>query len=199
MATYKGPKNKLSRREGMDLFNKGEKLRRAEIPPGMHGKKTGRKQSDYGRQLRSKQKAKRMYGIMEKQFRNYVLKAYKTKGNVGAELVTLVERRLDNTLYRLGIVPTRRSARQLISHGHVMINGLRVNIPSYSVNVGDVIGLDPKVEDNAAIRRMEEIGLGTPPEWLERKDRSGKVIRMPEITDLKEPISIVDIIEFYSR
>src|SRR3972149_2260831 len=131
MARYTGPKDRLSRREGFDLYGAGAKLTRLTVPPGMHGPRGMGKTSRYGRQLREKQKVKRLYGVLEKQFRKYVDHALKSKGNTGEVLLSLLEKRLDNVVYRLGITPTRSAARQLVSHRHVFVNGKKVNIPSY--------------------------------------------------------------------
>src|SRR3990167_8520771 len=137
MAKYTGPKDRLSRREGFDLFGKGSKLTRLSVFPGVHGPKGLRGQSQYGKQLREKQKVRRLYGVMEAQFRRYVERALKSKGNTGEALLALLERRLDNVVFRLGFTPTRMSARQVVSHGHIFVNGKRLNIPSYQVVVGD--------------------------------------------------------------
>jgi small subunit ribosomal protein S4 len=198
MARYIGPKNRLSRREGVDLFGKGIKLRRPTTKPGMHGTKRGSKPTSYGTQLRAKQVAKRFYGIQERQFRNYFLQAGKTRGNTAEELIVLLERRLDNVVYRLGLAPTRPAARQLVSHGHILVNGKKVNVPSFQTKIGDTVELD---EISRRIPYIEElvnhpkIGLG----WLEREESRGKIVRYPTIYDLPEPISLSDIIEFYSR
>src|SRR4030067_2778228 len=144
MARYTGPKDRLSRREGVDLFGKGAKLTRLNVPPGMHGAKRMRALSQYGRQLREKQKAKRLYGVMERQFKNYIHKALKIKGNTANELVSLLEKRLDNAVYRLGFAPTRFAARQVVSHRHVLLNNNKVNIPSCQVKKGDTVSLTSK-------------------------------------------------------
>src|SRR3989337_3107828 len=141
MARYTGPKDKLSRREGFDLFGKGSRLTRLTVPPGMHGPRGVRKGSQYGRQLREKQKVKRLYGLMERQFKRYIDQALKKKGNTGEMLLSLLERRLDNAVYRLGFAPTRAAARQLVSHRHVFIDGKRVNIPSFEIKQGNTISL----------------------------------------------------------
>jgi small subunit ribosomal protein S4 len=133
MARYTGPKDRLSRREGTDLFGKGIKLTRITVPPGQHGPKGLRRVSQYGRQLREKQKVKRFYGIFENQFRRYVNEALKSRGNTGEALLVNLEKRLDNVVYRLGFASSRPGARQLVSHKHVLVNGNRVNIPSYQV------------------------------------------------------------------
>src|SRR5512146_886684 len=142
MAKYVGPKDRLSRRENFDMFGAGAKLTRLNVPPGVHGPKGVRGQSQFGKQLREKQKVKRIYGIMERQFRRYVEEALKTKGNTGEALLGALERRLDNATYRLGFVPSRPAARQLVSHGHVLVNGKKVNIPSYKLAIGDTVSLD---------------------------------------------------------
>jgi small subunit ribosomal protein S4 len=198
MARYTGPKDRLSRREGFDLFGKGSKLTRLAVPPGVHGPKGSRRPSQYGRQLREKQKVKRAYGVMEKQFRGYVTKAFKTRGNTGEKLLSFLERRLDNVVYRLGFVPTRVAARQLISHRHVLVNGKKVNIPSYQVKIGDIITLTQKAAEIPAVRKAlkEDIKI---PGWMKRKAIVGKIESIPVKDDVPEPISTQDIVEFYSR
>lgn len=200
MAKYIGPKDKLSRREGFDLFDKGQKLRKLEIKPGQSGSNRGKKQSEYGKQLRSKQKAKRFYGVLERQFRNYVAEASKSKAKSGEALISLLEMRLDNVVFRLGLAPTRPAARQLVSHYHVVVNGKPLNIPSYQVKLGDIVGLSETAKEIPSIKELLE-GEDKPqvPEWLERTDGSGKMLRKPILTDVREPISVIDIIEFYSR
>lgn len=198
MAKYNGPKDRLSRREGYDLFGKGGKLTRLTVPPGMHGPKGTRKRSQFGEQLREKQKVKRLYGLLEKQFSKYVTQALKSKGNTGEALVSLLERRLDNVVYRLGFAPSRSSARQLVSHRHVLVNDKRVNIPSYQIMLGDVISLSSKASEIPYIKQglTEKIKLAS---WLERKANFGKVGRLPKRDDIPEPINETDIVEFYSR
>src|SRR5260221_8228818 len=151
MARYTGPKNRLSRREGIDLGAKtvGSKshaslLRRLNIPPGIHGPKGQRKMSNFGTQLREKQKVKRMYGVLERQFRKSFERAKKWKGNTGEKLLEFMERRLDNTVYRMGLAPTRAMSRQLVTHGHVMVDGKRLSIPSALVEAGYVVTLRAK-------------------------------------------------------
>ncbi|MEK7503925.1 MAG: 30S ribosomal protein S4 [Patescibacteria group bacterium] len=191
MGRYTGPKNRLSRREGVDLFGKGHKLRRAIVPPGQHGAKRKRKSSDYGIQLREKQKVRRMYGIMEKQFRNLFEKASRIKGSTSESFLRFLELRLDNVIYRLGLVPTRNMARQVVSHGHVKVNGMKVNIPSYQVRVGEEITLAEQL-----VRSKENTII---PAWLDRQGIIGRVARLPERTDVSEPISEQLIVEYYSR
>lgn len=198
MARYTGPKDRLSRREGFDLFGSGAKLTRIMVPPGQHGPKGVRKRSEFGRQLREKQKTKRIYGVLERQFKRYVARARKVRGNTGETLLTLLERRLDNIVYRLGFAPTRNSARQLVSHGHVKVNGVRVTIPSFEIDIGDTIELSARA---AGIPPVAKLLSGKPslPDWLERKAIVGKVLRLPTRADIVEPIVEQDIVEFYSR
>lgn len=207
MARYTGPKNRLSRREGIDLGLKtvGSKahaslMRRLNIAPGMHGAKgSRRKVSEYGLQLREKQKVKRLYGVLEKQFRRVFERAKKWRGNTGEKFLEFLERRLDNVVYRLGIAPTRTSARQFVSHGHVQVNGKRVNIPSYEVEIDEVITLKEKALKIPAVAKSLEDTAKVIPEWLARKGPVGKVIRMPVRPDVSEDINEQLIIEFYSR
>jgi small subunit ribosomal protein S4 len=199
MARYTGPKDRLSRREGFDLFGTGLKLTRLMVPPGVHGPKGSRGSSQYGRQLREKQKVKRLYGLLEKQFRKYVEQALKSRGNTGEKLIGFLEKRLDNVIFRLGFAPSRPSARQIVSHGHVMVDGKKVNIPSYQLVVGQTVSLDSKGMNIPAVAKLlksEEIKL---PAWLEKKAAVGKVARDPKREDIIEPISEKDIVEFYSR
>jgi small subunit ribosomal protein S4 len=199
MARYRGPKDRLSRREGLDLFGKGAKLTRLTVPPGQHGPKGTRRPSQYGTQLREKQKVKRIYGILEKQFKKYIDQALKSKGNTGEALLSLLERRLDNVVYRLGFAPTRPAARQLVSHRHILVNGKKVNIPSYQVKAGETISLSAKAIATPVIKNLLEVKNPKVPGWLERKAAVGKVKREPKREDIVEPISEQDIVEFYSR
>jgi small subunit ribosomal protein S4 len=199
MAKYVGPKDRLSRRENFDLFNAGAKLTRLGIPPGVHGPKGARGSSQYGKQLREKQKVKRLYGIMEAQFRKYVNDAFRKKGNTGETLLTNLERRLDNTVFRLGFAPSRPSARQMVSHRHVLVNGKKVNIPSLELKAGDTVSLDGKALSIPEVKRAFEQKDFNPPSWLERKAAVGKVSALPKREDIVEPISEQDIVEFYSR
>lgn len=199
MARYTGPKDRLSRREGFDLYGAGAKLTRLTVPPGMHGPKRMGKVSRYGRQLREKQKVKRFYGVLEKQFRRYVDHALKSKGNTGEVLLSLLEKRLDNVVYRLGFAPTRSAARQLVSHRHVLVNGKKVNVPSYQVRPGETITVGSKGMEIPAVKKSLSEGDFKPPAWLKRKGPAGKVEREPKREDIVEPISEQDIVEFYSR
>lgn len=200
MARYTGPKDRLSRREGFDLFSKGAKLTRLAVPPGVHGPMGSRRMpSQYGRQLREKQKVKRLYGILEKQFNKYVDSALKARGNTGERLLTLLEKRLDNVIFRLGFVPTRPAARQLVSHRHILVNGKKVNIPSFEISVGDIVRISDKGAAIPAVKKSLEEKDKKIPGWLERKAIVGKVVREPSREDIIEPISEQDIVEFYSR
>lgn len=191
MGKYTGPKNRLSRREGVDLFAKGNKLRRADVRPGQHGAKMVRRQSGYGTQLREKQKVRRMYGLLEKQFFNYFAAANKMKGSTGETLISFLERRLDNVVYRLGLVPTRNMARQVVGHGHIKVNGKEVNIPSFRVKIDD------QIEIAGNLSRIKEDS--STPAWLDRRGTIGKVLRLPERSDVLEQISEQLIVEFYSK
>ncbi len=174
-------------------------LRRLNIPPGQHGPRGMRKMSDFGTQLREKQKVKRMYGILERQFRKYFDRAKKWRGNTGEKLIEFLESRLDNVLYRLGFVPTRPMARQFISHGHVLVNGKKVSIPSFAVSQNQVITLSAKAMKHPAVAKLLEDKAFQPPEWLAREAGAGKVVRLPGRSDVKESISEQFIIEHYSR
>lgn len=197
---YTGPKDRLSRRESFDIFGKGARLTRLSVPPGQHGPKgTPRKISSYGRQLREKQKVKRIYGVTEKQFQKYVAQAQKERGNTGDVLVGFLERRLDNVVYRLGFASTRPAARQLVSHGHILVDGAKLNIPSYLVKEGQTAALDIKAQNIPEVKKLLEGDSAQRPEWLERKAAVGKMKRIPAREDVIEPISEADIIEFYSR
>lgn len=199
MSRYTGPKDRLSRREGFDLFGKGAKLTRLNVPPGVHGPKGSPRLSQYGRQLREKQKVKRMYGLTEKQFAKYASLALKSKGNTINKLFELLESRLDNTVYRLGFAATRPQARQMVGHRHILVNGRKVNIPSYRVKPEDTITLGRKAAQIPKIAELIKSKDAQLPAWLKRKGGAGKVVRAPVREDVTEPIEDQDIIEFYSR
>lgn len=206
MGRYLGPKNKLARREKLDLEFKtpgtsahASLLRRLNISPGVHGQKRRRRPSDYAVQLREKQKIKRIYGVLEKQFKNYFLEASKKKADAGLNLLKLLEKRLDNVVYRLRLVPTRAAARQLVVHGHVMVDNKRVNIPSYKVKKGEVINLKDRSLKIPLIKKMlSEKDLITP-SWLKRKGPVGKIINEPKREDIRADINEYLIVEYYSR
>lgn len=200
MARYTGPKHKLARREGINLLEKtsASLMRRLNVPPGVHGKKGKRRPSEFGQQLREKQKAKVMYGLLEKQFRKIVTLASTQKGDTEDLLLSLLERRLDNVVYRLGLAKSRMMSRQFVTHGHVLINGKRMTIPSYTVQKGDVISMDATILKNPdVIKVMEEEKelMG----FLEKKGPIGKLVRMPIAQDIQVPFSTRQIIEYYSR
>ncbi len=199
MGKYTGPKDRLSRREAFDLFGAGPKITRLETPPGVHGPKGSKGSSQFGKQLREKQKVKRMYGVMEKQFAKYAEDAFKSKGNTGEALLTSLEKRLDNVVYRLGFAPSRPAARQLVSHRHVLVNGKKLNIPSYKLILGDVVSVDAKglaIPENK--KSFENTDLVVPA-WLTRKAAAGKFATEPKREDITEAINESDIVEFYSR
>jgi small subunit ribosomal protein S4 len=200
MARYTGPKHKLARREGINLLEKtsASLMRRLNVPPGVHGKKGKRRPSEFGQQLREKQKAKVMYGLLEKQFRKLVETASSQKGDTEDLLLALLERRLDNIVYRLGLAKSRMMSRQFVTHGHVLVNGKKMTIPSYTVQKEDVITLDAKIQKNPdVIKVLEEKKelLG----FLEQKGPAGKLVRMPVAEDIQVPFSTRQIIEYYSR
>jgi len=200
MARYTGPKHKLARREGINLLEKtsASLMRRLNIPPGVHGKKGKRRPSEFGTQLREKQKAKVMYGLLEKQFRKLVELATSQKGDTEDILLALLERRLDNVVYRLGLSKSRMMSRQFVTHGHVMVNGKKMTIPSYTVQKGDVITLDAKIQKNPDVMKVMEENkelLG----FLDKKGPVGKLTRMPVAEDIQVPFSTRQIIEYYSR
>lgn len=199
MGKYTGPKDRLSRRENFDIFSAGTKLTRLNTPPGVHGPKGARSSSQYGKQLREKQKVKRMYGIMESQFEKYAVDAFRSKGNTGEAILLNLERRLDSVVYRLGFAPKRTSARQLVSHRHVIVNGKKVNIPSFVVHVGDTVTLDAKALNIPEVKKTLDSEDVKIPSWLERKAAVGKMAKEPTRADISEPINEQDIVEFYSR
>lgn len=196
MARYTGPKHRLARLEGVNILEKTSNSleRRLNIIPGIHGKKGRRKTSEYGLQLREKQKLKRIYGLMEKQFRNYVFQAQKATSNTEDVLVELLESRLDNIVYRAGLAKSRTHARQLVSHGHALVNGKKVTIPSFGVKMGDVVTLDSKM--TKFLEQKEEY-ITLP--FIERKDTSGKLTSMPKSEEVPNPVDYQLVIEFYSR
>jgi small subunit ribosomal protein S4 len=200
MARYTGPKHKLARREGVNVLDKtsASLQRRLTITPGVHGAKRKKKLSEFGVQLREKQKAKAMYGVLEKQFKNLVQKLQKQKGETGELLIQLLETRLDNLVYRLGFAKTRFMSRQLVSHGHVILNGKKMTIPSHQVKEGDVIALGTKMQKNTqVVKLMEEEKVILP--FLDKKGTVGKLTRMPKRDDIEVPFSTQLIVEYYSR
>ena len=207
MARYIGPKAKLSRREGTDLFLKSARRSldskcKLDVKPGQHGVKSGARTSDYGNQLREKQKVKRMYGILERQFRRYFAEAERRKGNTGETLLRLLEARLDNVVYRMGFGSTRAEARQLVSHKALTVNGQVVNIASYQVRSGDVIAIREKSKKQARIMESlslaEQIGM---PSWVsvDAKKMEGTFKSMPERNEVAMDVNESLIVELYSR
>ena len=206
MARYLGPTCKLSRREGTDLFLKSgvrplESKCRAESAPGQHGQRRGRL-SDYGVQLREKQKVRRIYGILEKQFRNYYKSAARTKGNTGENLLTLLESRLDNVVYRMGFGSTRAESRQLVAHNSILVNGAKVNIPSFSVSAGDVISLREKAKKQLRVKSALQLAAQrSESSWVNvnSEKMEGTFIRNPDREDLPSEINENLIVELYSK
>ncbi len=207
MARYIGPKAKLSRREGTDLFLKSarrslESKCKLDSKPGQHGRTSGARTSDYGNQLREKQKVKRMYGVLERQFRRYFAEADRRKGNTGETLLQLLEARLDNVVYRLGFASTRAEARQLVSHKAIVVNGNVVNIPSYSVRVGDIVSVREKAKKQVriaeALSLAEQSGF---PMWVavDAKKMEGSLKTLPDRSDYNQEVNESLIVELYSR
>lgn len=208
MARYREAVCRLCRREGIELYLKGDRcftdkcaIKRRGYPPGQHGQRRP-KHSDYGVQLREKQKAKRIYGLLERQFRNYFEKADRMKGKTGENLLILLERRLDSVAYKLGFAPTRRESRQIVRHGHFLVNGKKVNIPSFLVRSGDVLELHEKSRKIPNVNESLDavVRKGIPP-WLEleRDSFRGKIKTLPSRADIQEPIQEQLIVELYSK
>lgn len=208
MARYTGPVEKLERRLGVDLAMKGERrlagksaLAKRPYAPGQHGQKRG-KISEYGSQLREKQKAKFMYGVSEKQFRRLFAEAARREGNTGAILVQLLEQRLDNVVYRMGFATTRRFARQLVTHGHILVDGKRVDIPSYNVRAGQKIEVVEKSKNNPQISRALDLTAQTGiVAWVdvEKDKRYGIFTRTPDREEIVIPVEERFIVELYSK
>ena len=208
MARYTGPACRLCRREGTKLFLKGERcmsgkcaLDRRSTAPGQHGA-ANKKVREYGMQLREKQKTKRYYGVLEKQFANYYSEAERKTGMTGENLLVLLERRLDNVVYRMGMAESRRAARQMVLHAHFTVNGKKVTIPSISVKVGDVIAVKESSRDLAVVKAMiESMATKITPKWLEvnKENITAKVIALPEREDIDFPFTEQLIVELYSK
>lgn len=207
MARYTDAKCRLCRREGVKLFLKGKRClspkcpieRKGAVPPGQKGTKRARRASEYALQLRGKQKAKRIYGVLERQFRRYFDKARKVKEQTGEALLRLLELRLDNVVYRLGLVPSRSVARQMVSHGHILVNGKRVNIPSYQVKVDETISLSPQGLKIQEVKETLAEKNAIIPLWLERKAAVGRIKRLPKREEIESDIDEKLIVEYYSR
>jgi small subunit ribosomal protein S4 len=206
MGRYTGPTDKLSRREGINLMLKGArsesgKIERRMVPPGPHSWRRGR-MSDYGMRLRETQKVKRYYGIRDRQFMKCFHQAERQKTDTGAALLSLLERRLDNVVHKLGLAPSRPSARQMVTHGHIYLNGRRMNVPSYRVDVGDNISVKPAERSTALARaRLEELGEPHLQNWLQLdlSKLEGAVIAMPTRDDVMIPVEEQLIVEFCSH
>lgn len=208
MARYQGSQCRLCRRENLKLFLKGERcytdkcaIERRQYAPGQHGQRRS-KYTEYGEQLREKQKVKRIYGILEQQFRNYFKKSAQKKGITGENLLTYLESRLDNMVCRLGFAASRNEARQLVRHGHFLVNGSKVNIPSYLVRPNDTIQLREKSQKNEKIKEALDIASRRGiPQWLEldKENFSGKVVSLPAREEITMPIQEQLIVELYSR
>ena len=209
MARYTGPVCRLCRREGMKLFLKGERcytgkcaIDRRAFAPGQHGQARAKKPTEYGLQLREKQKARRLYGVMEKQFRHYFDEAARRKGVTGENLLTLLERRLDNVVFHLGFASSRAEARQLVNHGHFTVNGKKVDIPSFSVRVGEVIAVKEGSKSSPRMKQLlENLGSRTVPGWisLDANTAAGTIVALPTREDIQLPIEEHLIVEKYSR
>ena len=209
MARHTGASCRQCRRENMKLFLKGDRcygdkcaFERRPYAPGQHGQRRGGKLSDYQLQLREKQKVKRIYGVLERQFRKYYYQAEKQKGITGTNLLVLLERRFDNTIYRMGFANSRNQARQLIRHNHFLINNKRVNIPSYPVKVGDIIEVKEESRQATSVAEaMETVVRRGIPNWieLEKENFKGKLLAYPNREDLTMPIQEQLIVELYSK
>ena len=208
MARYLGPKGKLARREGTDLYLKsarrsiGDKTK-FESKPGQHGRTSGSRTSDFGLQLREKQKVKRIYGLLERQFRNYYKKAATRKGNTGENLLRLLETRLDNVVYRMGFAVTRPAARQLVSHKGVLVNGKPVNLPSFAIRAGDSVTLSEKAQQQLRVKESLTVSeqMTLAPSWVEvdAGKFSGVFKAVPDRADLPSDINEALIVELYSK
>ena len=208
MARYTGPVCRLCRREGVKLFLKGERcysskcaIEKRNYAPGQHGQRRS-KQSEYGLQLREKQKARRIYGVLEGQFREYFSEAERKKGVAGENLLVILETRFDNVIYRLGFADSRAQARQFVRHNHFTLNGKKANIPSIQLKVGDVVQLKEGSKDSAIIKAIvDNLGTKTPPAWLEldANDLSGKVVNLPTKEAIDIPVDEQMIVELYSK
>lgn len=201
MARYTGPKSKIARKFGEPIFGPDKVLSKKNYPPGQHGNGRKKKTSEYGIQLREKQKAKYTYGVLEKQFRNLFEKAARSRGITGEVLLQFLEARLDNVVYRLGIAPTRAAARQLVSHRHIVVDGKNVNIPSYTLKPGQVVGVREKSKSLEVIDNALAGFNHSKYPWIEwdQASKSGKFLHLPERADIPENIKEQLIVELYSK
>ena len=202
MSRYTGPTTRINRRFGMAIFPANKSFERRTYPPGQHGPSFRRKVSDYSAGLLEKQKLRMMYGLTEKQFRNLFQKAKRKQGITGETFLSSLETRLDNVVYRLGFAKTRKSARQFVNHGHLLVNGHKVDIPSYQVSVGDDLTVREKSSSRqVATRNLDGSQYNNTPPWLEVKADSlqGTVTRLPQADELEKSINVQLVVEFYSR
>jgi small subunit ribosomal protein S4 len=201
MARYRGPKSKVSRKFGEPIFGPSKALQKKSYPPGHHGRNRRRKQSEYAIQLQEKQKAKFLYGVLERQFANLFDKASRKSGITGTILLQLLESRLDNVVFRLGVAPTRRAARQLILHKHITVNDVVVNVPSFSVKVGERIGVREKSKSLLVITESLARKSSKKYPWIEWDDSemTGKYISLPQRDEIPENIQEQLIVELYSK
>jgi len=201
MARYTGPKSKIARKFGEPIFGPDKVLSKKNYPPGQHGNGRKKKTSEYGIQLREKQKAKYTYGVLEKQFRNLFEKAASARGITGEVLLQLLESRLDNVVFRLGLAPTRAAARQLVSHRHILVDGKVVNIPSYTLKPGQIIGVREKSKSLEVIDNALSGFNHSKYPWMEwdQASKSGKYLHLPERADIPENIKEQLIVELYSK
>ena len=200
MARYTGPVYKKSRRLGFSTLENGKELAKRPYAPGIHGNDKKRKSSEYGVQLAEKQKIRLMYGLNEKQFHKLFDKAARMKGTAGHNLLFLLESRLDNMVYRLGLAKTRRAARQVVNHGHITVNGIKVDIPSYQVKVGDVVAVKENSLEHPAIKEAVETCTHRPAYVeFDKNKLSGKYVRIPDRSELNQEVNETLIVEFYNR
>jgi len=203
MARYTGPKSKISRRYGVPLFGPSKALERKNYPPGMHGPKGARRKlSDYATALAEKQKLRFQYGLMERQFRRYFETALRKRGVTGETLLQMLETRLDNVVYRLGFANSRSAARQLVSHGHVLVNNRKVNVSSYNLRAGDLVTVkDRPSSRRLATRNLELTQIHTVPDWLvlDKDQFQGKVVRIPSREEIAPIVNEQLVVELYSR
>ena len=200
MARYTGPVYKKSRRLGFSILENGKELAKRPYAPGIHGNDKRRKSSEYGVQLAEKQKVRLMYGLNEKQFHKLFDKASKMRGNAGHNLLFLLETRLDNIVYRLGLAKTRRAARQVVNHGHITVNGRKVNIPSFQVKVGDVVAVKENSLEHPAIKEAAETCLSRPAfVEFDSKKMCGKLVRLPDRSEINQEVNETLIVEYYNR
>lgn len=208
MSKHTGSKCKLCRREGEKLFLKGDRCNTSKCAivkrnyiPGIHGPKGRQRLTAYATQLRAKQRLKRLYGLFEKQFTIYFDKATAQKGDAGENFLKILEKRLDNAVHRAGLTPSRSQARQVVSHGHILVNGKKVNIPSYQVKAGDIISIRKTSENSPLFKHIENVSSSTLPGWitLDTKAREAKIVSDPDVMEFYEPLNIKLVVEYYSR